>query len=115
MLLIYLILFIICKSINVYVSEISFNRITAIICLVCGFLTLNIYDYNSLNSGLAIYGGLFHITNISQILEIFLFLVAFIILIGWPIEKTSYYKYKGLTNNQIELINKIKLITVINL
>ena len=85
MLLIYLILFIICKSINVYVSEISFNRITAIICLVCGFLTLNIYDYNSLNSGLAIYGGLFHITNISQIFEIILFITGSIILTTWPI------------------------------
>ena len=95
MLFLSLIVLIICRalqSINTNLSENGYGRITSIICLFCAILTFNSYSINGLDSGVAIYGGLFHITNISQILEIFLFLIAFIILIAWPVEKTSFYK-----------------------
>ena len=115
MLFLSLITLIICKavpSLNTNLSENGYGRITAIICLFCAILTFNSYSINGLSSGIAIYGGLFHITNISQILEIFLFLIAFIILIAWPVEKISFYKHKGLSDNQIQLINEIKLINI---
>ena len=72
MLFLSLIVLIICKAlqpINMNLSENGYGRITAIICLFCAILTFNSYSINGLDSGVAIYGGLFHITNISQILE----------------------------------------------
>ena len=113
MLFLSLIVLIICKAlqpINMNLSENGYGRITAIICLFCAILTFNSYSINGLDSGVAIYGGLFHITNISQIIEIFLFLIAFIILVGWPLEKSNIFNYKGLSQNQIDLIKKIKLV-----
>ena len=63
-----LIILIMCKTlINDKLSEDFYQRISAIILLFAGLLI-----YINLNSGIGIYGGFFHITSISQILELFL-------------------------------------------
>jgi NADH-ubiquinone oxidoreductase chain 2 len=104
MLFTYLIVYIICNAQSSFnISEIGYYRITAIICLFCSVLTFNTYYINCLDSGLSIYGGLFHITNISQNLEIFLFLIASIILTAWPLNKINNLILKRNINNNFNL------------
>ena len=68
--------------INDKLSEDFYQRISVIILLFAGLLI-----YINLNSGIGIYGGFFHITSISQILELFLLIIGSIILISWPTQK----------------------------
>ena len=62
--------------------ENCYNRISAIVLLFCAILTFNTLNLESIGSGIAIYGGLFHITIISQFMDIILFLIAGLILIS---------------------------------
>lgn len=95
-----LIILIMCKAlINDKLSEEFYQRISAIILLYSamlsynclfssvGFVSLgdlsNELNYNfDISSGIGIYNGLFHITNVSQILEIFLLIIGSVILIA---------------------------------
>src|SRR5271156_3371492 len=69
---------------NKQISSIHFTRIASIIFIYTGAITLNCLYIQSIGSGIGIYSGLFHITQISQLIEIFLFLIGGLILIGWP-------------------------------
>jgi NADH-ubiquinone oxidoreductase chain 2 len=69
---------------NKQISSIHFTRIASIIFIYTGALTLNCLYIQSIGSGIGIYSGLFHITQISQLIEIFLFIIGGLILIGWP-------------------------------
>jgi NADH-ubiquinone oxidoreductase chain 2 len=71
-------------SIQKQISSIHFTRISAIILLISGLLSLNTLYIQSIGSGIGIYSGLFQITNISQTIELFLLTIGSIILIGWP-------------------------------
>lgn len=68
---------------NKQISSIHFTRIASIIFIYTGAITLNCLYIQSIGSGIGIYSGLFHITQISQLIEIFLFLIGGLILIGW--------------------------------
>lgn len=65
-------------------SNTYFTRISAIIFIYAGVLSFNTFYIQSIGSGIGIYSGLFHITPISQLMEIFLFFIGGCILIGWP-------------------------------
>jgi NADH-ubiquinone oxidoreductase chain 2 len=67
--------------------ENCYNRISAIILLFSAILTFNSLSMESIGSGIAIYGGLFHITVISQFMDIVLFTIASFILVSWPLIK----------------------------
>jgi NADH-ubiquinone oxidoreductase chain 2 len=69
-------------SFNQQLSSNLFIRISSIIFLYAGALTLNVFYIQSIGSGIGIYSGLFNITIISQLLEIFLLIIASIILIS---------------------------------
>ena len=69
---------------NKQISSIHFTRIASIIFIYTGAITFNCLYIQSIGSGIGIYSGLFHITQISQLIEIFLFLIGGLILIGWP-------------------------------
>jgi NADH-ubiquinone oxidoreductase chain 2 len=71
-------------SLNKQISSIHFTRIASIIFIYTGAITLNCLYIQSIGSGIGIYNGLFHITQISQLIEIFLFIIGGLILIGWP-------------------------------
>jgi hypothetical protein len=66
------------------ISSIHISRIASIIFIYTGAISLNCFDIQSIGSGIGIYSGLFHITPISQLMEIFLFFIGGCILIGWP-------------------------------
>ena len=88
---------------NKQISSIHFTRITSIILIYTGAITLNCLYIQSIGSGIGIYSGLFHITQISQLIEIFLFLIGGLILIGWPQILPSTGNIKKV--NDIPLLN----------
>ena len=78
---------------NTHISSIHFTRITSIVFLFAGALSLNILNLEVLGSGIGLYSGLFQVTSLSLVIEIFLFLIGGGILIGWPQIKENYKKY----------------------
>ena len=82
-------------------TPILFQRMSSIILIYAGALSLNALYIQSIGSGIGIYSGLFHVTFISQILEIFIYIIGAAILIARPLNlnntktlkiETIYYK-----------------------
>jgi len=73
------------------ISSLLITRITAIIFIYSGALALNALYIQSIGSGIGIYSGLFHVTIISQLLDVFLLFLAALILIAWPLITASYH------------------------
>lgn len=63
-------------------SPILFTRISSIIFLYAGALSLNAFYIQSIGSGIGIYSGLFHVTIVSQLSEVFLLIIGSFILIS---------------------------------
>jgi len=72
-------------SLNIKLSPVYFTRISAIIFLYAGALSFNTLYIQSIGSGIGIYSGLFHVTQVSQLIEIFLLVIGSLILIAWPL------------------------------
>jgi NADH-ubiquinone oxidoreductase chain 2 len=72
-------------SLNNNLSSIYFTRISAIIFIYAGVLSFNSLYIQSIGSGIGIYSGLFHITQVTQLIEFFFLIIASLILIGWPL------------------------------
>jgi NADH-ubiquinone oxidoreductase chain 2 len=72
-------------SINNKLSSNYFTRISAIVFLYSGIFSINSLYIQCIGSGIGIYSGLFHITQISQIIEFFILNIGCLILIGWPL------------------------------
>src|SRR6202789_546947 len=66
------------------ISSIHISRIASIIFIYTGASSFNCFYIQSIGCGIGIYSGLFHITPITQLMEIFLFFIGGCILIGWP-------------------------------
>src|SRR3984885_13323051 len=71
-------------SLKTKISPILFQRLSSIILIYAGALSLNALYIQSIGSGIGIYSGLFHVTFISQVLDIFIFIIGAIILIARP-------------------------------
>ena len=89
-------------GLNTHISSIHVTRITSIVFLFAGALNLNSLNLESIGSGIGIYSGLFQVTTISQLIEIFLFMIGGGILIAWPQIKYNY-------SNPPKFLNKINL------
>lgn len=127
MIFVSLIILIICKAlINDKLSEDFYQRISAIVLLLsamlsynCLFLKLDLTGLSSTNfsegfaavyeglnyninyySGVGIYTGLFHISIITQVIEIFLLITGFIILISWPVQKEIIDEFVSLSHSE---------------
>lgn len=87
-------------SLNKTLSSIYFTRISAIIFIYGGVLSFNSLYIQSIGSGIGIYSGLFHITQVSQLIETFFLIIASLILIGWPLiqKQGSKHILKNTTN-----------------
>jgi NADH-ubiquinone oxidoreductase chain 2 len=90
-------------SFNKQISPILFTRISSIIFLYAGALSLNALYIQSIGSGIGIYSGLFHVTFVSQLIEVFLLITGSLILIAWPL-KTSTVSNKNRTAIEYSLI-----------
>ena len=60
-----------------------FNRITSVVLIYSALLSFNALYIESLASGVGIYSGLFQVTTLSLGVEVFLFFVGALILVGW--------------------------------
>jgi NADH-ubiquinone oxidoreductase chain 2 len=69
-------------SLKTHISSLFITRITAIIFIYSGALSLNALYIQSIGSGIGIYSGLFHVTIISQALDCFLLILGSLILIS---------------------------------
>jgi len=67
------------------IHPIIFQRMSTIILIYAGALSLNALYIQSIGSGIGIYSGLFHVTFISQLLEIFIYIIGAAILIARPV------------------------------
>ena len=83
-------------SINKNITPILYSRISAIVFIYAGALSLNALYIQSIGSGIGIYSGLFHVTAVSQLLDTFIFIIGSLILISWP---SVTYKQTFLLNN----------------
>src|ERR1700688_1032251 len=77
-------------GLNTQFSRSHVIRITSIVFLFAGALTLNSLFIESIGGGIGIYSGFFQITIISQLIEIFLFMIGGGILIAWPQIKHTF-------------------------
>jgi NADH-ubiquinone oxidoreductase chain 2 len=78
--------------INKQLCSIHFIRLVSMVLLLSGLLSFNTLYLQSIGTGIGIYSGLFHITNIGVTMELFLLVIGSIILIGWPLKQSEYSK-----------------------
>src|SRR6266700_1411496 len=81
---------------NTNISSVHFYRSTSIVFIITGFITINSLYLETIGTGIGIYSGLFHVTQITQFIETFFYLIAGLVLIGWPqiitkVNKVKYY------------------------
>lgn len=74
---------------NSNISSVHFTRITSIIFFITGYFIINSLNLQSIDLGIGVYSGLFHITPITQLLQLFLFIIGGLILISWPLFKNK--------------------------
>ena len=89
-------------SIKNQLSSSIISRISAIIFIYSGVLSLNALHIHSIGSGIGIYSGLFHVTIVSQLFDSFLLILGGLILVAWPLISTNYYN-KVKSNLQVLL------------
>ena len=65
-------------------APVLLTRISAIVFIYAGVLSLNALDIQSIGSGIGIYSGLFHVTTVSQLIDTFIFFIGSLILVSWP-------------------------------
>jgi NADH-ubiquinone oxidoreductase chain 2 len=70
------------SSLNLKIAQFLYQRMSTIILIYAGALSLNALYIQSIGSGIGIYSGLFHVTYISQFLEIFIYIIGAAILIA---------------------------------
>nr|AQU12793.1 NADH dehydrogenase subunit 2 [Thelephora ganbajun] len=101
--ILYLIMVIAISSLKNKILPILFQRMSSIILIYAGALSLNALYIQSIGSGIGIYSGLFHVTFISQLLEIFIYIIGAAIIIA-----SSLPIYVNYNNNSIILENNNK-------
>jgi NADH-ubiquinone oxidoreductase chain 2 len=83
--ILFLIMVMAIPSLKKKTPPILFQRISSIILIYAGALSLNALYIQSIGSGIGIYSGLFHVTFISQFLDIFIYIIGAAILIARPV------------------------------
>ena len=70
---------------SINISPNLYLRISSLLLLYTGALTLNAFYIQSIGSGIGIYSGLFQITLFTQLFDIVIILTGSVILIAWPL------------------------------
>jgi NADH-ubiquinone oxidoreductase chain 2 len=89
------------SSLKEKIHPIIFQRMSSIILIYAGALSFNALYIQSIGSGIGIYSGLFHVTFISQLLEIFIYIIGATILIARPLSSGTQ-SYNNNYKNTIE-------------
>lgn|SRR5436190_9261603 len=61
-------------------KSVLFSRVTILVLLYCSIVALNCLYIISLERGIGIFGGLYHVTSTTQTFQIFIFIISFTIL-----------------------------------
>ena len=69
------------RNYNYLADYVKFNRIVFIIFILGAYLAYNTLNIDAIGSGIGIYGGVFKITILSQVFDIFLFIIGGIVTI----------------------------------
>jgi NADH-ubiquinone oxidoreductase chain 2 len=101
--ILFLIMVMAISSLKTKITPILFQRISSIILIYAGALSLNALYIQSIGSGIGIYSGLFHVTFISQLLDIFIYIIGASILLAKPLAINVNY-----TNTSNTLVNSYK-------
>src|SRR6202000_582925 len=99
-------------SLKTQISPIIFQRISSIILIYAGALSLNALYIQSIGSGIGIYSGLFHVTFISQLLEIFIYIIGAAILIARPYVANSQNNISIILENNYKNTIEYSLIII---
>jgi len=91
-------------SLSSNLSNTYFTRISAIIFIYAGVLSFNTFYIQSIGSGIGLYSGLFKITQVSVLIEVFFLLIGSLILIAWPLNSIKNVSFKTLLNKDYSLI-----------
>jgi NADH-ubiquinone oxidoreductase chain 2 len=70
-------------------QSILYSRVGIIILLLSSYLGLNSLYMTSLDTGIGLYGGLFNASSLTQVFQIFIFLIS-----GAILQLTSFYPRK---------------------
>jgi len=84
------------SSLKTKITPILFQRMSSIILIYAGALSLNALYIQSIGSGIGIYSGLFHVTFISQLLDIFIYIIGAAILVARPLPIN--FNYTNISN-----------------
>lgn len=71
------------------ISSVQLTRVTSIAFFFAAALSFNVYNVETMGSGLSLYSGLFHVSTISLVIEMFIFIVGGVILLS-PWASTVY-------------------------
>jgi len=63
------------RNYNYLADYVKFNRIVFIIFILGAYIAYNTLNVDAISSGIGIYGGVFKITILSQVFDIFLFII----------------------------------------
>lgn len=88
-------------SIKERLHPILISRLTTLILIYSALLSFNTYYIHSIESGIGIYSGLFHVTSISQLFDTFILIIASIILIALQMPLTNNKTLKASQANQL--------------
>lgn len=67
------------------ISSVQLTRVTSIAFFIAAALSFNAYYVNTLESGVSLYSGLFHVSTVSMAVEMFIFVIGGVILLSpWP-------------------------------
>lgn len=69
------------------ISSVQLTRVTSIAFFIAAALSFNGYYVNTLESGVSLYSGLFHVSTVSMAVEMFIFVIGGIILLSRPFQK----------------------------
>ena len=100
-----------------FLPENCYNRITSIVLLFSAILTFNSLDFESIGSGIALYDGLYHITIITQFMDIILAIQAKILLVCSLIKNSqsfSFYLNSPFSKYLISFVISVILMFYIN-
>ena len=100
------------SSLKDKIHPIIFQRISSIILIYAGALSFNALYIQSIGSGIGIYSGLFHVTFISQLLEIFIYLIGAAILIARPSVASSQNNISIILENNYKNTIEYSLIII---
>ena len=95
------------KPIYIELNPKIITRITSLIFIYSAALSFNVLYFQNIGRGIGIFSGLFEITLVSQYIDIFLFIIAALILVSWPNNKVIQINTESIEYSLIILFSSI--------